>query len=146
MASLIRHRIDSAYGGNQALFARAMEISPQSVTAMLKGGVTLPHTDVRRRLAKELGVPHIKFFIMAGELTEEEANLPDDPRTPAVRRLQPVIDQVAWTDGLLRRVEESIEFIRDAQRGMLTPPTPSWEMENTEGIKITEFGEDGMPK
>jgi transcriptional regulator with XRE-family HTH domain len=73
LAALLRERINTAYGGNQSEFSRATGFSPQAVSAWLKGKVTLPQIDARRRLARELGISHVDLLIAAGELTRQEA-------------------------------------------------------------------------
>lgn len=122
LKDLIQERIDTAYGGNQAAFARALGIKPQTLGTWLRGKSALPQIDARRRLARELGLTHIEVLVAAGELAEEEAAIPDDPRSDAVRRLQPMIDEIEWNEYVYRRVEDHLRFVRDAQRGELKVP------------------------
>ncbi|HEX5497988.1 MAG TPA: helix-turn-helix transcriptional regulator [Thermomicrobiales bacterium] len=68
----LRARIEEAYGGNQRAFATAMGLSPQHVSAMLSGKIALPRPDVRRALARELGMTHGEFLVLAGELDANE--------------------------------------------------------------------------
>ncbi|HEU0115940.1 MAG TPA: helix-turn-helix transcriptional regulator [Thermomicrobiales bacterium] len=68
----LRARIEEAYGGNQRAFATAMGLSPQHVSAMLSGKIALPRPDVRRMLARELGMTHGEFLVLAGELDANE--------------------------------------------------------------------------
>lgn len=116
LAALVKDRIETAYGGNSAAFARSVGISPQSANQLTNGQTTLPTVEVRRRLAKELGIPHIQMFVMAGELNREEAALPDDPRSDAVRRLQPLIDGVSWDSTKFSGIEGILKVIADPER------------------------------
>jgi transcriptional regulator with XRE-family HTH domain len=68
----LRARIAEAYGGNQRAFATAMGLSPQHVSAMLSGKIALPRPEVRRALARELGITHGEFLVLAGELAPGE--------------------------------------------------------------------------
>ena len=144
-ADLVRDRIDAAYSGKQIEFARATGFKPQTVNTWLRGKVTLPQIDARRRLARELGISHVELLVAMGELDEDEVAIPEDPRSPAVKRLQPLLDEIRWTPQTLRMVEDQLAFIRDAQRGALSPSTSSWELRDNSGIGITEFGEGGEP-
>lgn len=75
----LRVRIDDAYGGNQRAFAQALGLSPQHVYALLSGKISLPKPDVRRTLARELGLTHAEFLVLAGELDRHEATVQDRP-------------------------------------------------------------------
>lgn len=96
LKALLAQRIEDAYDGNQAAFARATGFRPQTVHTWLKGSVTLPNIDARRRLAKEFGMSHLELLVAVGELDASEASVPDDPRSDMVRHLQPLIDAVEW--------------------------------------------------
>lgn len=71
-SQLVADRIENAYGGNQSAFARAAGFTPQTVNTWLKGKVTLPQIDARRRLAKELGISHLELLVIVGELDASE--------------------------------------------------------------------------
>ncbi|HEU5431724.1 MAG TPA: helix-turn-helix transcriptional regulator [Thermomicrobiales bacterium] len=68
----LRARIADAYGGNQRAFAAAMGLSPQHVSALLSGKIATPRPEVRRALARELGMTHGEFLVLAGELAADE--------------------------------------------------------------------------
>lgn len=140
-ADLVRDRIETAYGGRQVDFARATGFKPQTVNTWLKGRVTLPQIDARRRLAKELGMTHVELLVSMGELDASEVSIPTDPRSPAVRRLQPLIEEIRWNPRLFRWVEDSLVMVRDLQGAAVKPLLTTDEMEGTAGIGITEFGE-----
>lgn len=112
---LLEDRIATAYGGSAAEFARATEFTPQTVSAWRKGRVTLPLIDARRRLARELGMSHVELLLAMGELDEDEVNLPVDPRSDAVRRLQPRIDRVPWDVVRYRAVESLLDVLAEPQ-------------------------------
>jgi transcriptional regulator with XRE-family HTH domain len=115
LKDLLAEHIQQAYDGNQAAFARAAGFKPQTVHTWLKGNVTLPHIDARRRLAKHFGMSHVELLVAIGELEEYEANLPTDPRSEAVRRLQPKIDSVSWDEMRYRAVESLLDLIANPQ-------------------------------
>lgn len=143
LKDLLADRIDTAYGGSQAAFARATGFTPQTVNTWLKGKVTLPQIEARRRLAQELGLSHLELLVVMGELSEDEIDLPVDPRSAAVRFFQPRIDAIQWTPRVRQQVADYLDFIRDAQRGTLDGPRMLTEMEDTDGIRVTEFGDEG---
>lgn len=105
LADMLNERISSAYGGNKAEFARANGFSQQAVNTWTKGKVTLPQIDARRRLAKELGISHLELLVVLGEISEEEASLPEDPRSDMVRYFQPLIDAVSWNSDKIATVK-----------------------------------------
>src|SRR5690242_17449468 len=72
IAARLRARIEEAYGGNQRAFATALGLSPQHVSAMLSGKIVLPRPEVRRMLAREFGMTHAEFLVLAGELNSDE--------------------------------------------------------------------------
>lgn len=97
LAQLIGDRIATAYGGQQAPFARAVGVSTQTVNNWVHGKVALPQVDARRRLARELGVRHVELFVLAGELEPDEIGpgapppfLPDDPRAAIMDDLRAI--------------------------------------------------------
>lgn len=99
LAHLVRQRIDHAYGENQAAFARKMKVSPQAVTAIVKGHVTSPQADFRRRLAEELTIPLIQIFVMAGEIEEGDlvaAGVTGAPPEGPASHLHAIIGQYEW--------------------------------------------------
>ena len=79
LASRLRARIDEAHGGNQRAFAHAMGLTPQHVYALLSGKITVPKPDVRRTLARELGLTHAELLVLTGELDAQEATIQDRP-------------------------------------------------------------------
>jgi len=122
LAALVRDRINTAYGGNQAAFSRATGFSTQTISTWLSGKVSLPQLDARRRLARELGVSHIELLIAAGELTEEEALgagatlTPDSALPPDIREL---IAEIDWSDPEASAgVKPSLRLVRNYQRHM----------------------------
>jgi transcriptional regulator with XRE-family HTH domain len=120
LARLVRERIDRVYGENQAAFARAVGMSPQSVSALLKGKVSLPQVDARRRLARELRIPHLDLLILAGEIDAEEVvavgreGVIDDPAFE--EELLPLLRKIDWTDDRAVVVtKHALEFVIDDQ-------------------------------
>lgn len=102
LANLIKERIESAFGGNQAAFARAVGMKTGTLNTIVQGRVTLPQADLRRRLAAELGIPHVLFFVMAGELLDEElteAGVQGVVEEGPKAHLHVIVDQYDWKWG-----------------------------------------------
>lgn len=88
--------------------SRATGFSTTTISAWRRGKVALPQLETRRRLASELGITHVQLLVAMGELTEEEVNLPEDPRSDAVRFLSPAIDAYEWREGDLEHLRNMI--------------------------------------
>lgn len=52
--------------------ARAIGKSAAYVSQLEAGKIALPNADIRRRLAKELGVSHLDLLVAAGEIDRSE--------------------------------------------------------------------------
>ena len=113
LTDLVTDRIATAYGGNQAAFARAVGISVQAVNNWVKGKVTLPRIDARRRLAAELGIRHVDLFVLAGELEEAEVG-PEPEVTPAARQFTALTADLteAQTARVLAIVRNTVALMR----------------------------------
>lgn len=119
LAALLRDRINTAYNGNQSDFARATGFTNQAVSAWLKGRVTLPQIDARRRLAKELGISHVELLVVVGELSEaelQESGLQGvEPESPAEQAILREVRAHEWTPAQVRAAVGSLRAI--AQMG-----------------------------
>ncbi len=112
LSGRVRDRVESAYGGNQAAFAKAVGMSPQSVSALLRGKVALPMTDTRRRLARELRISHIDLLVLAGELDKgevREAGVEGVVEEGPVHHLQKVVSKYDWEWEEAARLADMIE-------------------------------------
>ena len=125
LAQRIQDRIDTAYSGVQADFARALGVSTSTVNAWLKGRIALPQLEIRRRLANELGVRHVELFVLAGELDPSEIGdgppppfPPDDPRAAIMDALRAVTAEEAGY--LLPLVESAIRMAHRQEGANLT--------------------------
>lgn len=114
-------------GWTQTELADRAGVPKQTVNRLETGTTKLPGALIRRQLADALGVRHIDLLIAAGEITLEEANLPKDPRSEAVRRLQPLIDSIEWNEVVFSLVEGTLEGLRKMTRA--TPESPLMENE-----------------
>lgn len=74
LQQLIRDRIATDYGGNQAAFARAIGQGSSIVNRWVTGNIKLPRPEARRRLAAALGIRHVDLLVAAGELWPEEVS------------------------------------------------------------------------
>jgi transcriptional regulator with XRE-family HTH domain len=95
-------------GMNQTELANRSGVPRTTVNRIETGTTKLPEADVRRKLAKALGVRHVDLLIAAGELAANEVEPADDSCSEAVRRLQPRIDRVSWDSNLKWAIAESI--------------------------------------
>lgn len=57
---------------SQAELARRANMSASHLAQIERGNIALPSADVRRRLARALGVHHLDLLVAAGELEAEE--------------------------------------------------------------------------
>ena len=106
-------------GLSQVALAERAEVPSTTVNRIERGVTKLPSADVRRRLARVLGVSHLDLLVAAGEITPEEINqagatpvIEHDPSGP-MARLAPLIEEVRWTDERLEAVEGDLRFYMD---------------------------------
>lgn len=82
LRDMIARHIAVVYDNNQSAFARAVGESSSIVNRWVTGRITLPTADMRRKLARELGVRHVDILVAAGELwpseVEERAAQPSE--------------------------------------------------------------------
>lgn len=107
LRDLVERRINAAYNGNQTEFAKAIGESQQYVSGLLNGRITLPSREKRMKLGEELGLDQLDFFVMAGELTDDEVK-----RDPERLRRHPLGPDRA-------DLVEMIERLSDAQVGVV---------------------------
>jgi XRE family transcriptional regulator of biofilm formation len=71
-------------GLTQTELAERADVPRTTVNRIETGTTQLPSPDVRRRLARVLGVPHLDLLVAAGEVTKAEAAgvIQRDPTTP----------------------------------------------------------------
>lgn len=103
-------------GINQTELAKRAGVPRTTVNRIEQGTTKLPEADIRRKLAKALGVRHVDILVAAGELTEEEVLPLGDAFSGAVRRLAPAIDEVQWSPQLFRWMETNLRFYADPER------------------------------
>jgi transcriptional regulator with XRE-family HTH domain len=66
----------------QREMAEHLDVTQAYVSQLESGKVTLPGADLRRRIARGLGVSHIDVLVAAGEITREEAGPSAPPPFP----------------------------------------------------------------
>lgn len=71
LARLIKEKREDR-GWSQRLLAETAGIPQPALSDIERGQTKLPNPDVRRRLARVLGLSHLDLLIAAGEITEEE--------------------------------------------------------------------------
>jgi transcriptional regulator with XRE-family HTH domain len=116
LAGRIHWRIAEAYGGNQRAFAEATGLTPQHVYAILSGKIALPRPDVRRTLAREIGVTHPELLVLAGQLAPEELTHQTSPLLPEERELNDIFRQLTpnGRDALLNLSRELLRHTKGA--------------------------------
>ena len=80
---------------SQTVIADAAGLQRAHLSEIERGKIALPNADIRRRLAKALGVSHLDLLVAAGEITRAELGSvegrvevdPDDPRQALAARV-----------------------------------------------------------
>lgn len=109
LAEFVRERRLSM-GLTQSDFAEVAGIKRAHLSQIENGRITLPAADLRRKLAKALGVSHIDLMIAAGELTPEEAQgadpfaPPTDPNEAWAQEVWAMARAVDWDDSRLNTI------------------------------------------
>jgi hypothetical protein len=98
---------------------------------MAIGTTKLPEADVRRKLAHALGVRHVDILVEAGEHNELEVEPISDAYSPAVQRLQPLIDQVRWDPAKYQNIGSMLKIIADPER------TTAWSRSASDVQQVT---------
>lgn len=111
---------------SQEDLAESAGTSAAYLSQIERGKVALPGADLRRRLARVLGVRHIDLIVAAGELAPDEVPGPSLPaRNPSdpVERLCDLVRQIDLTiDRRQETLEAMLQMLRDQDRadGLLT--------------------------
>lgn len=98
-------------GINQTELSRRSGVERTTVNRIEKGVTKLPSALVRRQIANALGVRHVDLLIAAGELAENEVEIPEFTPSRAVEMLAPTIDSYLWTEADIDRLERVIAAI-----------------------------------
>lgn len=115
-----KRRIELGYT-SQAGFARAAKISPSHLNQIEGGKIALPNADLRRKLARALGVRHVDILVAAGELAEDEAEGCDFVRDLGeFESLVSIVQEIRWNRFALAQTRALLETIRDFQSGKLS--------------------------
>jgi len=85
LGSYIKDRRDALGIRTQLDLARLSGVPPTTVNRIEKGVTQLPDADIRRKLARALGVTHVDILIAAGQITAEE--IPAQIVSPSADRL-----------------------------------------------------------
>src|SRR5690348_15797679 len=86
LADLILQRVKEL-GISQRAYADRMGLSPSHMNGLVHGKIQLPRPELRRRLARDLGLSHLDLLVMAGEINADEI-----PREGAIRERFPSDD------------------------------------------------------
>lgn len=98
-------------------------LSKSELSALERNRISLPGADKRRRLARALGVSHIRLLVEAGELSEEDVRDSGLVAVPLVEpdraRLLDKLERVRLNDdrviGLEGPLDRWLRFDRDAE-------------------------------
>lgn len=99
----------------QASFAEYAGINSAHLNQIERGKIALPNAELRRKLAKALGVSHIEILVRAGELEVDEAAGTQPDPSPAERAIMREVRAHAWTPAQVRAAVGSLRAI--AQMG-----------------------------
>jgi len=115
---------------SQAELARELGVSSSYMSQIVKGRITWPIAETRRRLATTLGVSHLDIVIAAGEITEDEVVaagmvgvVEEDPDGP-LAQIAEAARQINWsrpgrvaTIGTLFRLYRTEDATGERQEG-----------------------------
>lgn len=93
----------------QVELAEAAHMTKSHVSAIEKGRIGLPGPEVRRELAKALGVTHLDILIAAGEIRPDEL---EAAGKQGVTTLDPEVQEVISEIAATQWSGESIDFIK----------------------------------
>jgi transcriptional regulator with XRE-family HTH domain len=118
-------------GWSQKTMAQLVGMPQPALSDIERGATKMPNADLRRRLARTLGVSHLDLLVATGEITAEElAEVGMQGARPAMgadtAELHALVDQVNWgADPTLRgHVEDTLRLILDRQRARRHEPDP----------------------
>lgn len=117
-------RIRDDRGESQTALAERAGLTRSHMAQIESGKIAFPNADIRRRLAKALGVSHVQLLVAAGELADAEIEAAgvvgvierdDDPAAraiaDAVLGLAPLSDKERLTFELI------VESVQSSRRG-----------------------------
>ncbi len=108
-----------ALGMSQKELADLAGVGPTGLSKLEVGDVALPNADIRRRLARALGIAHVELLIAAGEVTPQEVWGYDEPPPPDPVRdgLHTLVDRADLSG-------ERAELLRLILREWVARPAP----------------------
>lgn len=128
----------------QSDFAERAGVNRAHLSQIESGKIALPNADLRRKLAKAMGVSHLDILVAAGELEPEEAVSAGGVLTdaealpPAIRDLLTAIE---WTPRNTVRARTMLETIRDTQR-----PQPASDLQRLMDMDVSDVGPEGATR
>lgn len=94
----------------QGEFAEHAGINRAHLSQIESGKIALPNADLRRRLARALGVTHVEILVRAGELDRAEVSaMPELSRE--MQALKPSVDAYEWNDEKLQAAVGALRAI-----------------------------------
>jgi transcriptional regulator with XRE-family HTH domain len=100
---------------SQTAVADAVQMRKSHLSEIERGKIGLPNADVRRRLAKVLGVTQVDILIAAGELTPDELQEAGKTgvveSTPAVEELIAFIRSLHWDQSDINRLRGIVDLL-----------------------------------
>ncbi len=122
-------------GVNQTALAAESGLTKSHLSSIEAGKIAFPNADIRRRLAKALGVSHLKLLVAAGEITEEEIGTagavgvierdPADHREVLIERLR----ELNWTPDVQAYFDQVMRgFPMDARKIEITSKDQETEL------------------
>lgn len=112
LPELVARRIDEL-GTSQRKYAERIGTSQTWVNQMLQGRITLPSADVRRRLARDLGISHLDVLVASGEITRDEVEhggvLSRDPVAGVPSSIVETLRRMRWDDDITSFMQITID-------------------------------------
>lgn len=156
LAGYVRYKRD-ALKLTQKQLAEAAGATQAAISDIERSQTKLPNPDIRRRLAKALGVSHLALLVAAGEITEDEIEkvgavgvVERDPNDPCerivsrVRSLPPNSLVLAQLPYVIDALEKGAEKARP--KGASPAQTRSGEQEMAEAERMERDAAESVKK
>lgn len=117
LGSYVRSKRE-ARGWTQRRLAMEAGLNPAHLSQIESGKIALPNPDMRRNIARALGIAHIELLLAAGEITIDEVDGDDAVirQTEAEQRMLPLIREIEWNQDRYDLVDGMLRLFRDADR------------------------------
>ena len=127
LGDFVKSKRDRA-GWSQARLAEEVGTSPAYISQIESGRVSLPGADLRRGIAKAIGVCHLDLLVESGELTRDELEStvgvierrPDDP----AEQLIEAIRSAGLNEDEVGAIRNLVSFVTRQRKPQPRPAVP----------------------